>query len=270
MLFISNNRKFLHLEISIVALAMILFFHSGTLSKPLNNKYQYTITMLSVRSLWLNNNLQKVVVVRTIKDQLFYFNHDDPTRTVKSTILRDIDRKKIRPDRFEGSLINLDSSHVQLLINKNRITMHKLSSYEIISERHELGQILTIPVKNVKSITVLKSGNASKGAVVGAGVGALLSATLTIFDDHIQGDTGNQIRNVQNNIPGITCSNHLTRGQFFLSSCLVTVPVCASIGAMTGSGKKVLDHFIVYGTLNNYNKVKGGLSHYMKIRNRKN
>ena len=208
------------------------------------NNYGISVELLVPSTITIESQVQSIVILRKNAKVITFYRYGDPAKKIESMNINNLDLKNGKPIEIEGSLIGMDSSRINLLL-ENRIDDGILIQFGIIKENHDMGTILNITISQIKTIKAWRKGKPGQGALIGAGCGVGFAAIAAAT-------------NTQESQPGYL---NFTPVQIFGASCIYTVPIGALVGALIGSAKKG-KNFVINGSIISYNNMKNDLLHY--------
>lgn len=238
---------FRHLKI-LVFVALLLF--SSTSNEVLAKKekiinYRIRIDLLNPSKIYFGEKEQQIVILEKVGQQIWCYQFGDPE---KSIIKFDASKCKIVHEKYnfiEGFLLK-DSKDSVSILRTNEISDSMMEKYHIMAVHNEFGIMLTIPISEIRKLEIWRDkGRPGKGAIIGASVGLALTAMATAAFD--PDEDGGLIEE---------------KGEVFVIMCVITVLPGAAFGALIGSEKRKVRHFVINGNCDKYFKIRGKLNKY--------
>ena len=145
---------------TIILFQIVLLLSSSAINRCLAgnkkiSRFRVGVDLINPSHLRVDGNTYQVVVLDRIGDHIKCYHYDDPDRTRRLYLNKEIKIKNQKDDYVEGYLISdSDTSITLLLTQKARIDV--LEKHHIQMQEHNSGILITIPISEIRKIKAWK------------------------------------------------------------------------------------------------------------------
>ncbi len=211
------------------------------------SRYRIEIALINPAKITIDGEEQQFVVLKKSEGLITCYRYGDPDKAIRFFKKSEFKIVKGSDDYIKGYLLSDTKESVSILLISKASNSSILEKHGIKLEHHYLGQVLNIPISEIRKIKVFRKGRTGVGMAVGATVGFVAAGIATAGYDPDEAS-------------GLIV---LDKGEFFAGSLVLFTIPCTLVGGAIGSVKKAVKKYKINGSSEEYQRIRQYLDEYV-------